>query len=101
MRNEALLTKKVLGEIVKHAKKAMCEIEKANALMDPFNEVGDWLEARRFVIYTNLLYEISKISGEKMERITDNSGPLFRVEIDGVPFEQWFVIEGDERYERL
>lgn len=99
MRNEALLNKKVLADIVKHAKKAMQEIEKVNALCAPFNEVGDWLEARRFVIYTNLLYELSKVSGEKMEKVTDNSGPEVRLTIDGVPFEQWFVMEGDERYE--
>ena len=33
MRNEAVLTKKLLGEIVKHAKKAMAEIDKVNALL--------------------------------------------------------------------
>ncbi len=99
MRSEAVLTKKLLGEIVKHAKKAMAEIDKVNALCAPFNEVGDWLEARRFAMFTNLMYEISKVSGVPYEKVTDNSGPTLRLTLDGVPIEQWFILEGDERYE--
>lgn len=99
MRNEAVMTKKLLGEIVKHAKKAMAEIDKVNALCAPFNEVGDWFEARRFAMFTNLIYEISKVSGIPYEKVTDNSGPLLHLDLNGVPVEQWFVREGDERYE--
>lgn len=93
--SEAVLTKKVLARIAKHAKKAMQEIEKVNALCAPFNEVGDWLEARRFAMFTNLIYEISAVSGEKIERLTDNSGPTLRLTLDGVPIEQWYDREGN------
>lgn len=96
------LNKKMLQEAVKHAKKAMAEIEKVNAALLPATENGDWLEARRFCIHTNLLNEVSIISGESIERSADPLDMPYRVVVDGVPFEAYFIGEKEgNRYERI
>lgn len=96
------LNKKMLQEAVKHAKKAIAEIEKVNEALLPATENGDWLEARRFCIYTNLLNEVSCVAGVSIERSTDPLDPPYRVVVDGVSFEAFFIGEKEgHRYERI
>ena len=87
-----ILNKKMLTEAVKHAKKAMAEIEKINQILLPANDEGCWLEARRFAIYTNILNDVAAVSGEEIKHDEDGIVP-YKLEMDGVPFEAFYTRE--------
>ena len=87
-----ILNKKMLTDAIKHAKRAMAEIDKINQILLPANDEGCWLEARRFAIYTNILNDIAAVSGEEITRDPDGIVP-YKLEMDGVPFEAFYTRE--------